>query len=67
MPPSAASPDRLPAPAGDGVVRAVIEACQGSRNTLKHDPGAGCFVLPKQLPLGMSFPWDFGAGQDGSG
>jgi inorganic pyrophosphatase len=60
MPPPVATPDRLPAWAGDGVVRAVIEACQGSRNKLKYDPDLNAFVLHKVLPLGMSFPWDFG-------
>jgi inorganic pyrophosphatase len=53
-------PDRLPAWAGEGVLRAVIEACQGSRNKLKYDPGLGAFVLHKVLPLGTSFPFDFG-------
>jgi len=61
MPGTAARPpDRLPAWAGDGVLRAVVEACQGSRNKLKYDPALGGFVLHKVLPLGTSFPFDFG-------
>src|SRR2546421_9974676 len=60
MPRSAASPHRLPAWAGAGVLRAVVEASQGSRNKLKSDPALGAFVLHKVLPLGTSFPFDFG-------
>jgi inorganic pyrophosphatase len=57
---AAPPPDRLPAWAGDGVLHAVIEACRGSRNKLKYDPEQGTFVLHKVLPLGTSFPFDFG-------
>jgi inorganic pyrophosphatase len=52
--------DRLPAWADDGVLHAVIEACQGSRNKLKYDPALGVLRLHKVLPLGTSFPFDFG-------
>lgn len=52
--------DELPAWAGDGVLNAVVEACQGSRNKLKHDAESGVLRLHKVLPLGTSFPFDFG-------
>lgn len=44
----------------DGHLRAVIEAPRGSANKLRYDPDLGVFVLHNVLPLGMSFPFDFG-------
>ncbi len=52
--------DRLPLLDGDGHHRAVVEACQGSRNKLKFQPDLQAFELHLVLPLGTSFPYDFG-------
>jgi inorganic pyrophosphatase len=48
----------------------IVETAQGSRNKFKYDAASGSFVLSKVLPLGMSFPYDFGflpctQGEDG--
>jgi inorganic pyrophosphatase len=48
----------------------VIETPKGCRNKYKHDEELGCFTLHKMLPLGSSFPYDFGfipstRGEDG--
>ena len=55
---------------GDGAIRVVIEANQGSRNKLKYDPERALMELHVVLPLGVSFPYDFGflpstLGEDG--
>ena len=52
--------DRLPLVDADGHYRAVVEACQGSRNKLKYEPGLQAFELHLVLPLGTAFPYDFG-------
>ena len=60
-PDSSALPlDRLPPTDDEGNLRAVIEACRGSRNKLKYQPSLRAFELHAVLPLGTSFPWDFG-------
>jgi inorganic pyrophosphatase len=41
-------------------LRVVIETPKGSRNKYGYDPGCGCFELKTVLPVGMSFPYDFG-------
>jgi inorganic pyrophosphatase len=53
-----------------GKVRVVVEAPMRSRNKYKLDEDFGLFVLDKVLPLGASFPFDFGfiprtQGEDG--
>jgi inorganic pyrophosphatase len=50
----------LPSQDEKGNWHAVIEAAQGSRNKLKYDPELGALVLHAVLPLGASFPYDFG-------
>ena len=62
--------DRLPARDNEGRLLAVIESPQGSRNKLKYDPKLGSFKVSQSLPVGMSFPFDFGfipgtRGEDG--
>ena len=57
-------------PDGGRAIRAVIEVQAGSRQKYKYDPGSGFFVLHKTLPIGLSFPYDFGyipdtMGEDG--
>jgi inorganic pyrophosphatase len=53
--------DLLPARAGDGLVNVIIDTPKGSRNKFKFDEQALCFRLSRILPLGASFPYDFGA------
>jgi inorganic pyrophosphatase len=52
------------------LLNVVIETPKGSRNKYAFDEAAGLFELRKILPLGMSFPFDFGfvpatRGEDG--
>jgi inorganic pyrophosphatase len=44
----------------DGHLLAVVEACRGSANKLKFDPRRNVFVLHNVLPLGATFPYEFG-------
>jgi inorganic pyrophosphatase len=50
----------LPPQDGKGNWHAVIEAAQGTRNKLKYLPELGALSLHAVLPLGTSFPYDFG-------
>jgi inorganic pyrophosphatase len=43
-----------------GLVNVIIETPKGSRNKFKYDERLGLFRLGKVLPLGASFPYDFG-------
>jgi inorganic pyrophosphatase len=52
--------DTLPTRDDDGCWLAVIEATQGTRHKLKYEPKRQAFVLNGSLPLGLSFPYDFG-------
>jgi len=42
------------------LVHVVIDTPKGSRNKFKYDEDLGLFRLSKLLPLGASFPHDFG-------
>jgi inorganic pyrophosphatase len=44
----------------DHTVNVIIETSRGARTKLTFEPGLGLFVVKKILPLGMSFPFDFG-------
>ena len=62
--------DAIPTFAADGLIHAVIDTPQGSRNKYKYDTQLRTFKLSRVLPLGMCFPYDFGfipntAGADG--
>jgi len=51
-------------------LNAIIDTPKGSRNKFKYDSAKGIFKLGGVLPLGASFPFDFGyipstIGQDG--
>jgi inorganic pyrophosphatase len=46
--------------ADDGTVNVVIETPAGSVHKLSFDDERGVFVLKKTLPVGMTFPHDFG-------
>lgn len=53
---------QLPARDPDsGLVRVVIDTPAGSRNKYKFDPKLGVFKISRILPVGMSFPFDFGS------
>lgn len=62
---------RLPAREADSACwNVVIDTPKGSRNKYKYDEDIGLFRLSKVLPLGASFPFDFGfipstKGEDG--
>ena len=43
------------------VVNVVIHTPRGSRNKFKYDENLGCFRLSRILPVGYSFPYDFGS------
>ncbi|MGK6310449.1 inorganic diphosphatase [Variovorax sp. DT-64] len=58
--PNATPLHRLALRDAHGDFRVVIEANQGSRNKLKYDPERAMMELHHVLPLGVSFPYDFG-------
>lgn len=43
-----------------GELNAVVDTPKGSRNKFKYDEKTGVFKLGGVLPLGASFPFDFG-------
>lgn len=54
----------------DENLNAIIETPKGSRNKYDYDPKRGVFMLGGVLPVGASFPFDFGfvpstRGEDG--
>ena len=57
---AAPSLESLPSRDDEGAWLAVIEATQGTRHKLKYEADWRAFVLKGQLPLGLSFPYDFG-------
>jgi inorganic pyrophosphatase len=57
---SMASPVRIGPFAKGDHVNVVIETPAGSRTKYTWDPEVGAFRANKVLPLGMTFPYDFG-------
>ncbi len=55
-----ASLAKLPAFAADDQIHVVIETPSGSRTKYAFDPKTETFEMSKVLPLGTSFPFDFG-------
>lgn len=51
---------RLPARDADGSVRVVIESPRGAPVKLKYDTSLGLMILSRPLPLGLSYPYDWG-------
>jgi len=60
--PGLADPSRLKPldPDDKQALRVVIETPKGSRNKFAFDPEEHIFELKKVLPVGMTFPYDFG-------
>lgn len=50
----------LPAYSEDGVVCAVVEAPKGSLVKLKYEIKLGAFTVAHSLPLGLTYPFDWG-------
>jgi inorganic pyrophosphatase len=50
----------LPTYSDDGGVYAVVEAPKGSQMKLKYDVKLGAFTVSRALPLGLSYPFDWG-------
>jgi len=52
---------KLPPFGDDGsTVNVIVETSKGSRNKITFDPERGLYELTGVLPLGASFPYDFG-------
>jgi inorganic pyrophosphatase len=58
--PTAHPVTRLPPFAADGTLQVVVETSKGSRNKITFDPRRGLYELTGVLPVGASFPFDFG-------
>jgi inorganic pyrophosphatase len=50
----------LPARDGKGGLRVVVESPRGATVKLKYDEGLGAMSLSRPLPLGLSYPYDWG-------
>ena len=50
----------LPAYSEDGSVHGVVEAPKGSLVKLKYEIKLGAFTVAHSLPLGLSYPFDWG-------
>ena len=50
----------VPAYSEDGAVHAVVEAPKGSLVKLKYEIKLGAFTVAHSLPLGLSYPFDWG-------
>jgi inorganic pyrophosphatase len=46
--------------ANSGLLNMVVDTAKGSRNKYKYDEKTHMWRLSKVLPLGASFPFDFG-------
>jgi inorganic pyrophosphatase len=44
-----------------GLVNIIVDTPKGSRNKFKYDEKTRCFRLSRILPIGASFPFDFGS------
>jgi inorganic pyrophosphatase len=52
---------RVPPFSDDGsTLNVIVETCKGSRNKITFDPTRGLYELTGVLPVGASFPYDFG-------
>jgi inorganic pyrophosphatase len=53
--------DIEPRHGGTQQLAVVVDTPRGSRNKYKYDEKLGLFRLSRVLPIGMSFPYDFGS------
>ena len=53
--------EQSPYDADTGLVQVIVDTPRGSRNKYKFDEERGLFKLSRILPVGMSFPYDFGS------
>jgi inorganic pyrophosphatase len=51
---------KLPPHDGAGAMRVVVEAPRGCGLKLKYDPALGAFAYGRPLPLGLTYPFDWG-------
>jgi inorganic pyrophosphatase len=51
---------RIPTFAKDGAVHVVVESPRGSTLKLKYDPELRAFGISRPLPLGLTYPFDWG-------
>jgi len=58
--PVAGSPDAIDPIPRPGLIHVVVESPAGATSKIKHDPRLGAFTLSRPLPVGMSYPHDWG-------
>jgi inorganic pyrophosphatase len=51
---------KLPAFVDDGAVNVVVESPRGTMLKLKYDPGRDVLTLSRPLPVGLTYPHDWG-------
>ncbi|MCA1827865.1 MAG: inorganic diphosphatase [Myxococcales bacterium] len=51
---------KLPAFNDDGELHVVVESPRGAGVKLKYDPDLGAFEYGKALPIGLTYPYDWG-------
>ena len=52
--------DKLAPYDGEGALRVIVEAPRGCGLKLKYDPKVDAFAYGRPLPLGLTYPFDFG-------
>ena len=52
--------DRLSTFDDDGALRVVVESPRGSATKYEFDPELGTFSVTRELPLGVTYPFDWG-------
>jgi len=53
--------DKVESRADEGLVNIIIDTPKGSRNKFKYDEEIHIIRLSRILPVGLSFPYDFGS------
>lgn len=52
--------DRIPSRSESGAVHVVVESPRGSATKLRFDPRLGVFAVSRPLPIGVTYPFDWG-------